>query len=117
LVRGINRLRSLLGSIFPALEAAFDYSARTPLIWSADMASRRINDAYQHLTRELPVRIRRHLRRQLSRRRDHRAGHLAETVQEMVAWGGDENAFGQRAIQGLAQRIVDEEHAIEGVCA
>lgn len=31
-VRGINRLRALLGSIFPALEAAFDYSARTPLI-------------------------------------------------------------------------------------
>jgi hypothetical protein len=31
-VRGINRLRSLLGSIFPALEAAFDYSTRTPLI-------------------------------------------------------------------------------------
>jgi hypothetical protein len=27
-VRGINRLRSLLGSIFPALEAAFDYSTR-----------------------------------------------------------------------------------------
>lgn len=31
-VRGINRLRSMLGSIFPALEAAFDYSARSPLI-------------------------------------------------------------------------------------
>ena len=31
-VRGINRLRALLGSIFPALEAAFDYSTRTPLI-------------------------------------------------------------------------------------
>ena len=31
-VRGINRLRALLGSIFPALEAAFDYSNRTPLI-------------------------------------------------------------------------------------
>ena len=31
-VRGINRLRALLGSIFPGLEAAFDYSARTPLI-------------------------------------------------------------------------------------
>jgi transposase len=30
-VRGINRLRSMLGSIFPALEAAFDYSARSPL--------------------------------------------------------------------------------------
>ncbi|MCD2119642.1 IS110 family transposase, partial [Rhodococcus pyridinivorans] len=29
-VAGINRLRSLLGSIFPALEAAFDYSTRTP---------------------------------------------------------------------------------------
>jgi transposase len=31
-VRGINRLRALLGSIFPGLEAAFDYSTRTPLI-------------------------------------------------------------------------------------
>lgn len=31
-VRGINRLRAMLGSIFPALEAAFDYSARSPLI-------------------------------------------------------------------------------------
>ena len=31
-VRGINRLRALLGSVFPALEAAFDYSNRTPLI-------------------------------------------------------------------------------------
>lgn len=31
-VRGINRLRGLLGSIFPTLEAAFDYSTRTPLI-------------------------------------------------------------------------------------
>jgi transposase len=31
-VRGVNRLRSLLGSIFPALEAAFDYSTRSALI-------------------------------------------------------------------------------------
>jgi transposase len=31
-VRGVNRLRDLLGSIFPALEAAFDYSTRSPLI-------------------------------------------------------------------------------------
>lgn len=31
-VRGINRLRALLASIFPALEAAFDYSNRSPLI-------------------------------------------------------------------------------------
>jgi transposase len=31
-VRGINQLRALLGSIFPGLEAAFDYSTRTPLI-------------------------------------------------------------------------------------
>lgn len=31
-VRGVNRLRELLGSIFPALEAAFDYSTRSPLI-------------------------------------------------------------------------------------
>lgn len=31
-VRGVNRLRELLASIFPALERAFDYSARSPLI-------------------------------------------------------------------------------------
>ncbi|QIS05128.1 IS110 family transposase [Nocardia brasiliensis] len=31
-VRGVNRLRELLTSIFPALEAAFDYTARSPLI-------------------------------------------------------------------------------------
>ncbi len=31
-VRGVNRLRELLGSIFPALESAFDYSTRSALI-------------------------------------------------------------------------------------
>lgn len=31
-VRGVNRLRALLTSIFPALERAYDYSARSPLI-------------------------------------------------------------------------------------
>ena len=31
-VRGVNRLRELLGSIFPALEASFDYSTRSALI-------------------------------------------------------------------------------------
>lgn len=38
-VAGINRLRSLLGSIFPALEAAFDFSNRTPLILVAGMCT------------------------------------------------------------------------------
>lgn len=38
-VRGINRLRSLLGSIFPASEAAFDYSTRTPLILVAGLCT------------------------------------------------------------------------------
>lgn len=38
-VRGINRLRSLLGAIFPALEAAFDYSTRTPLILVAGLCT------------------------------------------------------------------------------
>jgi transposase len=38
-VRGINRLRALLGSIFPGLEAAFDYSARTPLILVAGLCT------------------------------------------------------------------------------
>lgn len=31
-VRGVNRLRELLTSIFPALEAAFDYSTRSALV-------------------------------------------------------------------------------------
>ncbi|MFJ9371698.1 IS110 family transposase [Nocardia sp. NPDC101769] len=31
-VAGVNRLRAMLASIFPALEAAFDYSSRSPLI-------------------------------------------------------------------------------------
>jgi transposase len=31
-VRGVNRLRALLGSVFPALEAAFDYTTRSALI-------------------------------------------------------------------------------------
>ena len=31
-VRGVNRLRDLLASIFPSLERAFDYSSRSPLI-------------------------------------------------------------------------------------
>ncbi|MGO9154413.1 IS110 family transposase [Mycobacterium sp.] len=38
-VRGINRLRSLLGAIFPALEAAFDYSTRIPLILVAGLCT------------------------------------------------------------------------------
>lgn len=31
-VRGVNRLRAMLGAIFPTLEAAFDYSNRSPLV-------------------------------------------------------------------------------------
>ncbi|NMN99598.1 IS110 family transposase [Antrihabitans stalactiti] len=38
-VRGINRLRALLGSIFPGLEAAFDYSTRTALILVTGMCT------------------------------------------------------------------------------
>jgi transposase len=38
-VHGINRLRSLLSSIFPALEAAFDYYTRTPLILVAGLCT------------------------------------------------------------------------------
>ena len=34
-----HRLRALLGLIFPALEAAFDYSARTPLILVAGLST------------------------------------------------------------------------------
>src|SRR4029077_3560242 len=38
-VRGVNRLRSLLGSIFPGLDAASDYSNRTPLILVAHLCT------------------------------------------------------------------------------
>jgi transposase len=38
-VRGDNRLRGLLWSIFPPLEAAFDYSTRTPLILVAGLCT------------------------------------------------------------------------------
>jgi transposase len=38
-VAGINRLRALLGSIFPGLEAAFDYSNRTPLVLVAGLCT------------------------------------------------------------------------------
>lgn len=38
-VAAITRLRALLGAIFPALEAAFDYSNRTPLILVAGMCT------------------------------------------------------------------------------
>lgn len=38
-VRGINRLRALLGSIFPTLEAAFDYTNRTSLILLTGMCT------------------------------------------------------------------------------
>jgi transposase len=31
-VRGVNRIRDLLASVFPSLERAFDYSSRSPLI-------------------------------------------------------------------------------------
>jgi hypothetical protein len=31
-VRGVNRLRDLLTSVFPGLERAFDYSTRSALI-------------------------------------------------------------------------------------
>ncbi|MEV0365092.1 IS110 family transposase [Nocardia fusca] len=34
-VAGVNRLRAMLGSIFPAFEAAFDFSNRSPLILAA----------------------------------------------------------------------------------
>ena len=38
-VRGVNRLRSMLTAIFPALEAAFDYSSRAPLILVSGMCT------------------------------------------------------------------------------
>jgi transposase len=38
-VRGVNRLRSMLTAIFPALEAAFDYSTRAPLILVSGMCT------------------------------------------------------------------------------
>lgn len=39
-VAGVNWLRALQGSIFPALETTFDYPIRTPLILVADYTPR-----------------------------------------------------------------------------
>ncbi|WP_086845898.1 IS110 family transposase [Nocardia farcinica] len=55
-VRGVNQLRAMLASIFPALEAAFDYSARSPLILvaglctPAEIRAAGINGVTTHLT-------------------------------------------------------------------
>ncbi|QIS23585.1 IS110 family transposase [Nocardia terpenica] len=38
-VAGVNRLRALLGSIFPGPEAAFDYSNRTPMVLVAGLCT------------------------------------------------------------------------------
>ncbi|MEV0297638.1 IS110 family transposase [Nocardia sp. NPDC050710] len=38
-VRGVNQLRAMLASIFPALEGAFDYSTRSPLILVAGLCT------------------------------------------------------------------------------
>ncbi|WP_039803650.1 IS110 family transposase [Nocardia araoensis] len=55
-VRGVNQLRGMLAAIFPALEAAFDYSARSPLILVAglctpsEIRAAGINGVTTHLT-------------------------------------------------------------------
>ena len=38
-VAGVNRLRAMLASIFPVLEAAFDYSSRSPLILVSELCT------------------------------------------------------------------------------
>ncbi len=55
-VRGVNQLRAMLAAIFPALEAAFDYSTRSPLILVAglctpvEIRNAGINGVATHLT-------------------------------------------------------------------
>jgi transposase len=80
-VRGVNRLRELLGSIFPALEAAFDYSTRSALILLTGFCT--------------PAEIR-------------QAGHdgLALYLREHDAWRKSINTMAATAVQAAAGQSV-----------
>ncbi len=80
-VRGVNRLRALLGSIFPALEAAFDYSTRSALILVTGFAT--------------PAEVR-------------QAGHggLAAYLAEHGAWRKGIDAMAATAVQAAAGQTV-----------
>lgn len=80
-VRGINRLRELLGSIFPGLEAAFDYSTRSALILVAGFCT--------------PAEVR-------------AAGHtgLAAHLREQGAWRKGIDAMATTALQTAAEQTV-----------
>jgi transposase len=80
-VRGVNRLRELLGSIFPALEAAFDYSTRSALILVTGFCT--------------PAEVR-------------QAGHdgLAGYLREHRAWRKGISAMAATAVQAAAGQTV-----------
>lgn len=80
-VRGVNRLRELLGSIFPAMEAAFDYSTRSALVLVTGFCT--------------PAEVR-------------QAGHdgLATYLREHGAWRKGISAMAATAIQAAAAQTV-----------
>lgn len=80
-VRGVNRLRALLTSIFPALEASFDYSTRSALILLTGYCT--------------PAEIRQAGSEAL-------AGHL----REHGAWSKGINKMAAKAVQAAEQQTV-----------
>ena len=80
-VRGVNRLRDLLGSIFPALESSFDYSTRSALILVTGFAT--------------PAEVR-------------QAGHdgLAAYLHEHGAWRKGISSMAATAVQAAAGQTV-----------
>jgi transposase len=80
-VRGINRLRELLTSIFPALEASFDYSTRSALILLTGYCA--------------PAEI-----------RAAGAGELAVYLREHGAWAKGIDKMAATAVQAARQQTV-----------
>ena len=78
-VRGINRLRELLTSIFPALEASFDYSTRSALILVAGYCT--------------PAEV-----------RQAGPGALAAYLREHGAWAKGIDAMAAQAVQAAEQQ-------------
>jgi transposase len=80
-VRGVNRLRALPGSIFPALERSFDYSTRSALILVTGYCT--------------PAGI-----------RQAGAGGLAAYLREQGAWRKGIDAMAAAALEAAAQQTV-----------
>jgi transposase len=109
-VRGVNRLRALLGSIFPALEAAFDYSNRTPLILIShvctpgEIRAAGIDDVTAHLINNKAW-----------------AAGIAKTASTVVALAGEQQlalpgeAGTAALIKRLARKLLDLDREIKDI--